>query len=334
MSSMLLQIGLVRCDMSLDLDGALERRRLRRRLSGWRIAAILAGLLAVLALIARAGDSSGRSDQIARVTIEGLITDDRKQIELLKTLGDTDRVKAVILAVNSPGGTTTGGESLFEAIEELKAKKPVVAVCGTMATSAAYMISLATDRIVARGNTITGSVGVIFQFPEVSGLLDKLGVKMYEIKSGPLKANPSPFQPPDAAGLALAEEMVRESQAWFNQLVADRRKVSLSAVPGLTDGRIYSGRQALSLKLVDEIGGEKEAVAWLTASKGLAANLEVVDWTPEADGAWGFFGSRESFADRLAAFAGLDLATRLDKNSVIQSLQLDGLLSLWHGSEN
>lgn len=320
--------------MSIDLDGALERRRLRRRLSGWRIAAILVGLTALLALFARAGDGYGRSDEIARVSIEGLITDDRAQLELLETLGKDDRVKAVILAINSPGGTTTGGESLFGAIEQLKAKKPVVAVCGTMATSAAYMISLATDRIITRGNTITGSVGVIFQFPEVSGLLDKLGVKMYEIKSGPLKATPSPFQPPDAAGLALAEEMVKESQQWFNGLVADRRKISLAAVPGLTDGRIYSGRQALSLKLVDEIGGEREAVAWLTASKGIAAGLNIVDRKPEQEGAWGLLGANESFADRLAALAGLDLATQLDKNSVIQALQLDGLLSLWHGSEN
>lgn len=322
--------------MSMDLDGALERRRLRRRLSVWRIGAVLLGLVAILALIARAGgeDGLGGSDQIARVAIEGLITDDRKQIELLEKLGESDRVKAVILAVNSPGGTTTGGESLYEAITALKAKKPVIAVCGTMATSAAYMISLATDRIVARGNTITGSVGVIFQFPEVSGLLDKLGVKMYEIKSGPLKANPSPFQPPDAAGLALAEEMVKESQQWFNALVADRRKISPSAVPGLTDGRIYSGRQALTLKLIDEIGGEKEALAWLAASKGIDAELKVVDWKPKSESGWGFFGSRDSFADRLAALAGLDLATRLDKNSVIQALQLDGLLSLWHGPEN
>lgn len=322
--------------MSIDLDGALERRRLRRRLSVWRIGAVLLGLLAVLALFARAGGEGGYagSDQIARVSIEGLITDDRKQIELLEKLGETDRVKAVILAVNSPGGTTTGGESLYEAITALKAKKPVIAVCGTMATSAAYMISLATDRIVARGNTITGSVGVIFQFPEVSGLLDKLGVKMYEIKSGPLKANPSPFQPPDAAGLALAEEMVKESQQWFNALVADRRKISPATVPGLTEGRIYSGRQALSLKLVDEIGGEKEALAWLAASKGIDAELKIVDWKPKSDTSWGLFGSRDSLADRLAALAGLDLATRLDKNSVIQALQLDGLLSLWHGPEN
>ena len=321
--------------MSIDLDKALERRRLRRRLSFWRIAAIGLGLLAALGLIARsAGDGYGRSSQIARVAIEGLITDDRAQIELLKKVAGDDRVKAVILSVNSPGGTTTGGEALYEAIGELRAKKPVVAVCGTMATSAAYMISLATDRIFTRGNTITGSVGVIFQFPEVSGLLDKLGVKMHEIKSGPLKANPSPFQPLDAPGLALAQELVKESQLWFLKLVADRRGIGTAAVPGLEDGRIYSGRQALSLKLVDEIGGEREALAWLTASKSVETGLEVIDWKPKSDSDWSYLTGQSSLADRLAALAGLDFATGLEKNRLIQALQLDGLLSLWHGSGN
>ncbi|MEZ5922766.1 MAG: signal peptide peptidase SppA [Hyphomicrobiaceae bacterium] len=321
--------------MSFELDKALERRRLRRRLSFWRIGAITLGLVAALVLVARsAGDGYGRSAEIARVSIDGLITDDRAQLELLKTLGDSDRVKAVILAVNSPGGTTTGGEALFEAITELKAKKPVVAVCGTIATSAAYMISLASDRIFTRGNTITGSVGVIFQFPEVSGLLDKLGVKMHEIKSGPLKANPSPFQPLDAPGQALAEEMVMESQQWFLKLVAERRGLATSTVPGLEDGRIYTGRQALTHRLIDEIGGEREAIAWLTAAKGVESGLEVVTWKPKSGDGWDLFGGKTSLLDRLAAPLGIDLATQLEKNRLIQSLQLDGLLSLWHGSQN
>ena len=112
---------------------------------------------------------------------------------------------------------------------------------GTVAASAAYIAGLATDHIVARGNTITGSVGVIFQWPEVSQLLDKLGVKMNEIKSGPLKANPSPFQPVDEAGKAAAEQMVAESQRWFVGLVASRRGIDTASVAGLEQGRVYSG---------------------------------------------------------------------------------------------
>ena len=144
---------------------------------------------------------------------KGIITEDRDKLKLLKQLAESKQVAAVILFINSPGGTTTGGEAIFEAIRELAKAKPVVAQMGTVATSAAYIAGLATDHMVARGNTITGSVGVIFQWAEVSQLLDKLGVKMNEIKSGPLKANPSPFQPVDEAGKALAEQMVAEFEA-------------------------------------------------------------------------------------------------------------------------
>ena len=172
----------------------------------------------------------------------------------------TSKWSAVIFFINSPGGTTTGGEALFEGIRELAKVKPVVGQMGTVAASAAYITGLATDYIVARGNTITGSVGVIFQWPDVSQLLDKLGVKMNEIKSGPLKANPSPFQPVDEAGKAAAEQMVAESQRWFVGLVTSRRGIDTASIAGLEQGRVYSGREALTHKLIDQIGGEAEAV--------------------------------------------------------------------------
>ena len=196
----------------------------------------------------------------------------------------------MILFINSPGGTTTGGEALFEAIRELAKVKPVVAQMGTVAASAAYIAGLATDHIVARGNTITGSVGVIFQWPEVSQLLDKLGVKMNEIKSGPLKANPSPFQPVDEAGKAVAEQMVAESKRWFVGLVASRRGIDTASVAGLEQGRVFSGREALANKLVDQIGGEPEAVKYLEEKRNIPKGLKVVDWKPKRESNWGLMG--------------------------------------------
>ena len=187
--------------MSLETEAILDRRRLRRHLSLWRVAAVIAGVLAFGALIFKGvGGRAFSERQIARVNLEGIITENRDQLKLLREIARDKSVEAVLLFINSPGGTTTGGEALFEAIRSVTAKKPVVAQFGTVATSAAYIAGLATDRIVARGNTITGSVGVIFQWAEVTELLSKLGVKMNEIKSGPLKANPSPFQPVDEAG--------------------------------------------------------------------------------------------------------------------------------------
>jgi protease-4 len=187
--------------MTAEIDTVLDRRRLRRRLTVWRSLAIAAAVLALFA-IGLSGDqwSSLGSKQIARVSISGTITEDRDQLELLKKIADSDNAAALLVYVNSPGGTTTGGEALFAALREVAKKKPVVAQFGTVAASAGYIVGLAADHIVTRANTITGSVGVLIQWPEVSEALGKLGVKFNEIKSGDLKAVPSPFEPLNADG--------------------------------------------------------------------------------------------------------------------------------------
>jgi protease-4 len=322
--------------MSPEIENLIERRSLRRRLTVWKVLALAAGAALALFLAMQAGGSAGfgHGQHIARVDVTGLITDDRAKLEILKKLKDDKSVAAVLLAVDSPGGTTTGGEAIYGAIEGIAKEKPVVAVMGTLATSAAYMVSLAADRVVARGNTITGSVGVIFQFPEVSGLLDKAGVRMHEIKSGPLKANPSMFQPLDEPGRQLAEEMVRESQVWFLGIVRSRRKLDDGAMSELGTGRIYTGRQALQMNLVDEIGGEAEAIAWLEKEKGTAKDLQVIDWKPADASPLGVLGS---LADSLLRLIGLDGAGFPQSRAVEDMLErwtLDGLLSLWHASSN
>jgi len=196
--------------MTLETESILDRRRLRRKLGFWRGLAIvvLVGALGWVAIRIAAPEGLTTKPQIARITVTGLITADRKQLKLLKKIAKADHVKGVIVHVNSPGGTTTGGEALYEGLRALSKKKPVVAQFGTVAASAAYITGLATDHIVARGNSITGSIGVIMQWPELTGLLDKLGVKMHEIKSGKLKAAPSPFMPVDEEARKVAEDMV------------------------------------------------------------------------------------------------------------------------------
>jgi protease-4 len=314
----------------IEAETVIERRRLRRRLTAWRVAAIVLAVF-VIALV-MAGDQrlSGPGSflpHIARVSVSGLITDDQKMLELLDKVGKSSQVRAVILDINSPGGTTTGGEAMYDAIRRLAAKKPVVAVCGTLATSAAYIVALATDRIFVYGNTITGSVGVIFQWADVSELMKTLGVKVEEVKSGPLKAVPNPFEPTDEKGRALAAEMVQEAKVWFVDLVGKRRNIEPASVPGLTDGRVYSGRQALALKLVDEIGDERTAKKWLQEKRDLTPGLSVVEWKPkaESDGilSW-LFGS---IASSLGVSAGNFVSLF---GQVSEGLRLDGLVSLWH----
>jgi protease-4 len=268
---------------------------------------------------------------VARVTVSGVITDDRKMNELIEKVAKADQVKAVIIDINSPGGTTTGGEAMYDAVRRLAAKKPVVAVCGTLATSAAYIVAIASDRIFVYGNTITGSVGVIFQWAEVTELLQTLGIKVEEVKSGPLKAVPSPFEPTDQRARELTEEMVQEAKLWFVGLVSERRDIVADSVPGLTDGRIYSGRQAVELKLADEIGDEKAAMTWLTKERKIQPGLKIVDWKPKTESAglssWLFQSLAASIglsAERIAGLAGQISAT----------LKLDGLVSVWHPTSN
>ncbi|MGB6437809.1 MAG: signal peptide peptidase SppA [Methyloceanibacter sp.] len=314
----------------IEAETVIERRRLRRKLTVWRLAGVVLAVLLIALLVSgseRMAGSGSFLPHIARVQVSGIITDDQKMQDLIDKVGKSDRVKAVILDINSPGGTTAGGEAMYDAVRRLAEKKPVVAVCGTLATSAAYIVALATDRIFVYGNTITGSVGVIFQWADVSELMHTLGVKVEEVKSGPLKAVPNPFEPTDEKGRALAEEMVQEAKVWFVDLVGKRRNIEPASVPGLTDGRVYSGRQAVAFKLVDEIGDEKEAKRWLQKERNVAPGLSVVDWKPRAESggilSW-LFGAIASelgvSADKLVSLFG----------QVSEGLRLDGLVSLWH----
>lgn len=321
--------------MTLETEAVLDRRRLRRRLSWWRALAVIAAVVAIGALAFSSAEKMGLLEQrqIARVTISGLITEDREVLRMFKQLADNKSVSAVILVVNSPGGTTAGGEALFEAIRELSKSKPVVAQFGTLATSAAYIAGLASDHIVARGNTITGSVGVIFQWAEFSGLLEKLGVRMNEVKSGPLKAVPSPFQPMDEAGRAATEEMVAESFKWFVGLVRNRRNIDTKSIPGLEQGRVFSGRDALAHKLIDQIGSEPEAIRYLEEQRSVAKGLNIVDVKPKRDSDWNFIGLTGHLLGRLTGIPGMGEAASVLTDDRLARMRLDGLLSIWHGAE-
>jgi protease-4 len=316
--------------MSLEADQIVARRRLRRQLSFWRAGAILLALVAALVLMTRGsgdGPFSKLSDHVARVRVEGFISGDDKTLKMFKTLSESNRVKALILHIDSPGGSTVGAEALFEAVRKVAEKKPVVAVMDSMAASGGYATAIAADYIVARGNTITGSIGVIFQWPDVSQLLSSIGVKVEELKSAELKAEPSPFKPASERAKAVAMQMIRDSFNWFVALVAERRKLPVERVIVLADGRVYTGRQALQEKLVDAIGGEDTAVQWLAKTRNIPEGMQIIDWTAEEG--FGPSGLGFSAAKALLRLAGLEsLAKGLDRFAA--PVQLDGLVSVWH----
>ncbi len=314
--------------MASEAELIIDRRRLRRRLTFWRVVSVLLLICGLLALASAFGglDLEKQADHIARVRITGLITGDQKTIDLLDDIAKADHVKGLILRIDSPGGTTAGSEAIYEAVRKIAKDKPVAAVMDTIAASGGYITAIAADHIVARGNTITGSIGVIFQWAEVSKLLETIGVSMQEIKSGDLKAEPSPFKPLSEKAREVSNQMVQDSFAWFTGLVAERRKLPLDKVKVLSDGRVYTGRQAVAEKLVDELGGEEKAVDWIKKEKKLSDDITVKDWKAASDDD-GLLGLGFKVASGALTALGLpDLA----EQAKLQ--KLDGLLSVWHPS--
>lgn len=316
--------------MASRADDLIDRRRLRRKLTFWRVATILilaASIIAAARFLAPDELTGGPINHIAKVKIEGTITEDDELLERLDDIRKADAVKGVILTIDSPGGTTAGGEAIYEEIRRLAETKPVVAQVGTLAASAGYMIASASDHIVARQSSIVGSIGVLVQFPDVTGLMDKLGIKLEEIKSSPLKAEPSPFNPTTDEERAMVRRMILDSYDWFVDLVTERRSLPRDEVLRLADGSIFTGRQALANKLIDELGGEREAIAWL-GTKGVDAKLRVVEWKKKDE---------SSVFSLLTSRAGLTGTESLSETMRVligeiggEHLFLDGLLSLWH----
>jgi protease-4 len=321
--------------VTLTPDQIVDRRSLRRKLTLWRVIAFLAiavALVVGISLAAGGGSLLGlQPPQIARISISGFITEDRDQIEMIDKVAKSDAVKGVVVSIDSGGGVTAGGEALYEALRRLADKKPTVASIGTVGASAAYMAAIATDRIIARRTTITGSIGVLFQYPEIGGLLDHLGIDVEEVKSSPLKAAPSIFEPASPEALAVINGIVRDTYDWFVDIVAERRELARGDALTLADGRIFTGRQALDAGLIDEIGGEEAALDWL-ASRGVDRDLPVRDWRP-ADRSSGFFT-----ADLATLWIARQLGLSPDgiRGGVIdrvlpERLKLDGLMSVWQG---
>ena len=304
--------------MSLETDLLLDRRRLKRRLLLWRLLAAAAVLVAAILAAPLAGLPRPGAAHVARVTISGIITEDRDLVGDIADLADDPSAKALELVIDSPGGSVAGGEALHDAIARVAAVKPVVAIMGGTAASAGYMIAVPAQRILARGGTLTGSIGVMLEAPELSGLLAKLGIASDTLVSGPLKDQPSLTHPLSAEGRAVLQGLVADLYDQFVTMVATGRHMSPAAVRALADGRAYTGRQALALALVDQIGGEKEARAWLAEAKGVRASLPVRDL------------ASSSLVSRTLGAGGRQILHVLAKTVLLQSLTLDGAWSLWH----
>jgi len=299
--------------MSIQSDAIIDRRRLKRRLTFWRIVGVLATVAAIVIAVGRIGGYADAGERVVRITVEGIILDDRVRDQVLKAIAEDDDVKALIVQIDSPGGTFVGGEALHLQLRKIAVDKPVVALMGGTATSAAYMTAIASDRIFARAGTLTGSIGVILQTADITALLDTIGVKPVIIKSGPLKAQPNPMETFSDDAKAVTQAVVQDFFDMFVDMVVERRGLDRAKVIGLSDGRVFSGRQAKNIGLVDALGGEDEARSWLAENKDVPDSLPLVDVKIKHD--------EEPWRDFISGMVGKTLFS--------ERLRLDGVMSLW-----
>ncbi len=265
--------------MSLSADNLLDRIRLKSEIVRWRSLAILIAVLFGIFIVVSKTSSNGipAKEFIARITIDGIILEDRERSKKLYDLANNDSVKAVIMHINSPGGTMVGGETLYNSIVKISEKKPVVAVMGTVAASGGYMTAIAADYIFTQAGTITGSIGVMLQTAEITELSEKLGINFITLKSGELKGSPSPVEKLSHKARVAINSSILDSFDLFVDMIVAGRNLSKKEVMKLADGRIYTGRQAVANKLVDAVGDEYHALDWLQSEKNMDKKLKIKD---------------------------------------------------------
>lgn len=260
--------------MNMSPSYLLERMKLKKQVSNWRALFFIA--LTIVAILAFYDSfksvkaiGSINTSVIARIDINGIILNDQAQLDFIKEVADNDAVKAVIMHINSPGGTTVGGEVIYRAVRALAGVKPVVIVQEDSAASAAYMISVAGDYIIARNGTMTGSIGIIAQTYEITELAQRLGIKLNTFKSSPVKGIGFPTEAITSEGRKSIQDTIDDQYEMFLEIVSQRRNIPLETLRKIGDGRIYTGRQALKLKLIDAIGDESAAIKWLETNKSI-----------------------------------------------------------------
>ncbi|HEX5517788.1 MAG TPA: signal peptide peptidase SppA [Pseudolabrys sp.] len=319
--------------MSLDADAIVDRRRMRRKLTFWRVTAVVVALVAIgggALLFVPGSRLMPPGAYISRIKIQGLIRGNQDRIEALERLGRS-RARAVIVHIDSPGGTTAGSEQLYDALRELQSKKPMVVVVDGLAASGAYIAALSADHIIANETSLVGSIGVLFQYPNFTDVLKTIGIRVEEVKSSPLKAAPNGFEPTSPEARAAIEAIVLDSYAWFKDLVKNRRNMDNGQLTRVADGRVFTGRQAVGLKLVDGLGNEKTALAWLEKEKKVPANTPVRDYSLRPRFSELSFLHVTAWTFQAVGLSAI--AHRIEEWGAVQAverLNLDGLLALWH----
>lgn len=286
--------------MTMDItpDLLLEREKLKKRLINLKWLVLFLFVIIIFSFSSKSAKKISGMEQIARIRIEGVIENSSEIVNLIKEIETNKKIKALILHIDSPGSTSFAGEELYLALKKLRRTKPIVSVLGTLAASGGYMTALGTNYVIARNMTLTGSIGVLWQSFEVVELANKLGIKFISLKSSPLKATPNPMEAITSEMKEAALETIQDSFEIFLNMVIENRNLSKEQALKLSDGRLYTGKRAKELKLIDAIGGEDEALEWLEKEKKISKKLSVEDYEiKNKDSA--IFGELSSFVENL-----------------------------------
>lgn len=252
------------------------------------LGAIFVFFLVLLAVLShfQGGDKFALGDKVAIIEVEGMIVSAGKTIERLHAAADDASVKAVVLRIDSPGGGVGPSQEIHDEVVKLVQSKPVVVSMGSLCASGGYYIAAPASRIFANPGTITGSIGVIMEFTNIQDLLDKIGLKNRVVKSGKHKDIGSPVRPMSAEDEAILQGLIDDVHSQFVEAVAAGRKLEVATVKPLADGRIFTGRQAQTSGLVDELGNLESAIAAAAELGGIAGKPKLIYPLPDKKGFW------------------------------------------------
>jgi protease-4 len=238
---------------------------------------ILILIIAVLSLMITITHNVPLGERVALVRVEGVIIDSKDIIEELRDYSDDASIKAIVLRIESPGGAVAPAQEIYEELLKIKKKKKIVVSMGSVAASGGYYIASPADRIVANPGTLTGSIGVIMEIPNIKGLMDKIGIETQIIKSGRHKDMASAFKALTEEERRILQEILDDVHEQFIRAVAEGRGMEIEEVRKLADGRIFTGRMAKEAGLVDELGNLEDAIMLAGRLSGIKGRPHVVE---------------------------------------------------------
>ena len=246
----------------------------------------------------------GGKEGIGLVEVKGIILDSQDTVKQLSDFKKNENVKAVVLRIESPGGVVGPSQEIYDAVKKLALKKKVVVSMGSVAASGGYYIAAPATKIFANPGTITGSIGVLMKFSNIEGLMDKIGMKAFTLKTGKYKDVGSPVRTMSDEDKAMLQSVIDSTHGQFVKAVAEGRKLPLEQVKALADGRIYSGEQALALKLVDNLGTMQDAIEEAGKLAGIKGEPHVI--TPPKKKKFFLDMLMEETADRISGLVKQD----------------------------